>query len=421
MNKIGEYNIYYRGSRIRFDLPSEWKVLCIAEPKIVKPLDDVSGALKTILKKPIGTRSLRELAAHAKSVAIICDDQTRPTPAHSLLPTLLDELNELGVPDNRITMVIGRGTHRLPSTMEVENKLGKEALSRARVEVHDPDNTKGLRYLGESSRSTPVYVNKTVADADLKIGIGNVAPHYFAGYGGGPKIVLPGISGRETIVKNHVMIMDPNTIQGRVDGNPVYADMLEIARLARLDVKIDVVLDMENRVTSIVAGEVGSVHRKGIELLDGMYGFRPSGKADVVIASGHPLEENLIQSCKAAMSASLVTKEGGTIVLASACYDGPGHMLAETLEARPEPEEVVRWIAEGKAAPSGGPVASRMRRILKTKRVVVVTDGISEAKLESMGMTYSPTIEAAIKRISQTQMRADTIILPAGSSANPLI
>jgi hypothetical protein len=95
-------------------------------------------------------------------------------------------------------------------------------------------------------------------------------------------------------------------------------------------------------------------------------------------------------------------------------------MLAETLEARPEPEEVVRWIAEGKAAPSGGPVASRMRRILKTKRVVVVTDGISEAKLESMGMTYSPTIEAAIKRISQTQMRADTIILPAGSSANPL-
>src|SRR4030042_3689566 len=201
MNKIGEYNIYYRGSRIRFDLPSEWKVLAVAEPKSVKPLDNVSDALKTILKRPIGTRSLRELAAHAQSVAIICDDQTRPTPAHSLLPSLLDELNELGVPDNRITMVIGRGTHRLPSTMEVENKLGKEALSRARVEVHDPDNTKGLRYLGESSRGTPVYVNKTVADADLKIGIGNVAPHYFAGYGGGPKIVLPGISGRATIVR----------------------------------------------------------------------------------------------------------------------------------------------------------------------------------------------------------------------------
>jgi nickel-dependent lactate racemase len=421
MSKIGEHSIYYRGSRISFDLPSEWKVLAVADPKRVRPLDDASGALRTILNRPIGTRSLRELAADTKNVAIVCDDQTRPTPVYSLLPTLLDELNEAGVQDRRMTIVIGRGTHRLPSTIEIEKKLGKEALDRACVEVHDPDNTKGLRYLGESSRGTPVYVNKTVADADLRIGVGNVAPHYFAGYGGGPKIVLPGISGRETIVRNHVMIMDPNTVQGRVDGNPVYADMLEIARMARLDLKVDVVLDMENRVTSMVAGEVGSVHRKGIELLDEVYGFRPPGKADVVIASGHPLEENLIQSCKAAMSASLVTKEGGTIVLASACYDGPGHMLDETLEARPEPEEVVRWIAEGKAAPSGGPVASRMRRILKTKRVVVVTDGISEAKLESMGMTYSPTIEAAIERISEAQMRADTIILPAGSSANPLI
>jgi nickel-dependent lactate racemase len=395
--------------------------LAVAEPRRVKPLDDVSGALRTILNRPIGTPSFRELATHAKSVAIICDDQTRPTPVHSLLPTLLDELNAAGIRDGETTIVVGRGTHRLPSTTEIEKKLGKETLARACVEVHDPDNTKGLRYLGESSRGTPVYVNKTVVDADLRIGVGNVAPHYFAGYGGGPKIVLPGISGRETIVRNHVMIMDPNTVQGRVDGNPVYADMLEIARLARLDLKVDVVLDMENRVSSMVAGEVGLVHRKGIELLNEVYGFRPPGKADVVIASGHPLEENLIQSCKAAMSASLVTKEGGTIILVSACYDGPGHMLDETLEAKPEPEEVVKWIAEGKAAPSGGPVASRMRRILKTKRVVVVTDGIQETKLESMGMTYSPTIDAAMERISQTQKKADTIILPAGSSANPLI
>jgi nickel-dependent lactate racemase len=166
---------------------------------------------------------------------------------------------------------------------------------------------------------------------------------------------------------------------------------------------------------------VGAQHGKGIEELNKVYGFKPPRKADIVIASGHPLEENLIQSSKAAMSASLVTKDGGTIILLSGCYDGPGHQLDETLEAKPEPEEVVRWIAEGKAAPSGGPVASRMRRILKTKKVVVVTDGISPEKIESMAMAYSPTLEAAIDEVHEEKSNAEVIILPAGSSINPLI
>ena len=415
------YNVYYKGQRIEFDTPSGWKVLAVGEPNEAHVIEDIRSKLEDILKNPIGTRSLRELASQAGNVVIISDDQTRPTPAHILLPTLLDELNGAGIPDDRISIIVGRGTHREPTEGEVVKKLGEEAMGRVSVEIHDPDNTEALTYLGVSSRGTPIWINKKVSEADLLIGIGNVAPHYFAGYGGGAKIILPGVSGRETIVKNHTMIMDPNTVQGRLEGNPVYADMLEIARKARLEMKIDVLLDMENRITNITAGEVRAQHRKGIEELNKVYGFKPPRKADIVIASGHPLEENLIQSSKAAMSASLVTKDGGTIILLSGCYDGPGHKLDETLEARPEPEEVVRWIAEGKAAPSGGPVASRMRRILKTKKVVVVTDGISPEKIESMAMVYAPTLEAAIDEAREEKGNADVIILPAGSSINPLI
>jgi len=415
------YRAYYKGREVRFDIPSGWRVLAVGEPKEASPILDVPSKLEHILENPVGTRSLRKLASEAKSVVIISDDQTRPSPAHMLLPTILDELNAAGVPDDRISIVVGRGTHRAPTEGEVAKKLGEEAMGRVSAEVHDPDNRKALTYLDVSSKGTPIWINKKVVEAGLRIGIGNIAPHYFAGYGGGPKIILPGVSGRETIVKNHIMIMEPNTVQGMLEGNPVYADMLEIARRARLDMKIDVLLDMENRITDIIAGEVGEEHRRGIEELNKIYGFKPPGKADVVIASGHPLEENLIQSCKATMSASLVTKEGGTIILLSGCYDGPGHKLDETLEARPEPEEVVRWIAEGKAAPSGGPVASRMRRILKTKRVVVVTDGISPEKIEGMTMVYAPTLEAAIDMVNEEKSSADVIILPAGSSINPLI
>jgi nickel-dependent lactate racemase len=415
------YSVYYKGQRIGFDIPSGWKVLAVGEPKEAHAIEGIPSKLKEVLKDPIGTKSLREMASKARDAVIISDDQTRPTPVHMLLPTVLDELNGAGVPDDRISIIVGRGTHREPMGGEVVKKVGEEAMGRVSVEIHDPDNRKALSYLGISSRGTPIWINKKVAEADLRMGIGNIAPHYFAGYGGGAKIILPGVSGRETIVKNHTMITDPHTVQGKLEGNPVYADMLEIARKARLDMKIDVLLDMENRITNIIAGEVGEEHRRGIQELNKVYGFKPPRKADIVIASGHPLEENLIQSSKAAMSANLVTKEGGTIILLSGCYDGPGYQLDETLEAKPEPEEVVKWIAEGKAAPSGGPVASRMRRILKTKRVVVVTDGISPEKIERMAMVYSPTLDAAIDKVQEEKEDADVIILPAGSSINPLI
>jgi nickel-dependent lactate racemase len=160
------------------------------------------------------------------------------------------------------------------------------------------------------------------------------------------------------------MIHDPNTIQGKLEENIVYTDMREVARKAGLDLKVDVVLTMDKEVAGISAGEVGFEHKRGIEMFNGIYGFKPPRQADVTITCGYPLETNLIQSNKAVMSANLVTKKGGIILLVSGCYDGPGYGFYETLRERPEPEEVIDWMAEGKAQPSGGPVANRVRAIL---------------------------------------------------------
>ena len=385
------------------------------------PLSNVRTELQRVLEHPTNTKSITSLGSSAKKAVIICDDQTRPTPANKLLPVIIDRLNSSGIVDSRINVVVGRGTHRRPTDEEVKLKVGGEVLDRVDVSVHEPDEKRELKYIDVSSKGTPIWINKTVADANLKIGVGNIAPHYFAGYGGGGKIVLPGVSGRETIVKNHVIIRDPNTIQGKLEENIIYTDMREVARKAGLDMKVDVILNMANEIAGISAGEVGFEHKRGIEMFNAIYGFKPPRQADITITCGYPLETNLIQSNKAVMSADLVTKKGGIIILVSACSDGAGHGFYETLRERPEPEEVIDWMAMGKAQPSGGPVANRVRGILKTKTVAVVTKGVSHDKLEEMEMTPFSTLEAALKEISRSRKSAEVIVLPAGSSINPML
>ncbi len=415
------YKAYYKGNAMDFSLPNDWTVLGIGEPKETPAISALDTALITKLENPINAPNILQRAASARNATIIVDDQTRPTPAHQLLPIILHVLNSANISDENINLIIGRGTHRIPTEQEIQTKIGNDVYDRIPIEIHDPDNQQALTYIGDSTLGTPIWINTKVVEADLTLAIGNIVPHYFAGYGGGGKIILPGVSGRKTIVKNHTLIRDPNTIQGRLKGNIVYSDMLEIARKAGLDVKIDVILNMENQIADLSVGEVGAEHAQGIARFNEIYGFRPPRKADITITCGYPLETNLIQSSKAVMSADLITKDKGTIILVSACYDGTGHGLYETLREKPEPEEVIDWIAHGKSLPSGGPVASRTRAILKKKQVAVVTDGVTSQKIEDIGMIPYTTLSEAITDLATSHKTADVIILPSGSSVNPLI
>jgi nickel-dependent lactate racemase len=281
--------------------------------------------------------------------------------------------------------------------------------------VHDPEPD-DLVYVGTTSRGTEVRVNPLVAEASLIIGIGTSNPHYFAGYGGGAKIILPGICGRETIKQNHVWARDAKAVAGIREGNPIWEDMLEAARLVGITMKFDTVVNANKEIYQLFGGEVEAQQNAAVECLKSVYGVEVPALADVTITSGYPLETNLIQSGKAILLAETVTKPGGTIVLVSACSDGPGPLIYETLSQHPSAEEVIDWIACGKANTTGGPMASRLRSLVAAKRLVVVSDGLTEQQLADMEFGFAPSLDQAIGKLAASNGHRDAIVLPVGGS-----
>lgn len=412
---------FFKGQAVTFDLPAGWKLLAMAEPREGKPPASLEALVVAALKNPAGMPPLAKILPRPnKRVVILSDDQTRPTPVGAIMLPLLAELNRLGVKDEDIDVIIARGTHRAPSEADLQKKLGTEVMKRLRVSIHDADAADLVR-MGTTSRGTPVWINKIFAGAGLKIGIGLCNPHYFVGYGGGAKIVLPGVSGRETIKADHVWIRDPNCVEGKMEGNPIWEDMLETARIVGLDMKIDVVMNPAMQVYKVCAGEVEKAQKEAVKGIIELYGVPVPKMADVTITSSYPLESDLIQSGKAVSLADSVTRPGGTIVVLSGCYDGAGPVFYETLSQRPEPETIIQWIGEGKASPTGGPMASKFRRILKTKHMLVVTDGLPEAKIRDMEMDYAPSIGEALHQVSHAYPQAEVIVLPVGGSTFPYI
>jgi len=412
---------FYKGQAISFQLPAGWKLLAMAEPRESKSPASLEAMVIKALQNPIGIPPLsRILPRSNKRVAIVSDDQARPTPVGAVLLPLLAELNRLGVKDQDIDVVVAPGTHRVPSEADLQSKLGPEILRRLRISIHDPDAA-DLVHIGTTSRGTPMWLNRIFAEAGLKIGIGLCNPHYFAGYSGGAKIVLPGVSGRETVKANHVWSGDPNCMEGKMEGNPIWEDILEMARTAGLDMKIDLVMNPAMQVCKVVAGEAEKTQKEAVKGIIELYGVPVPKMANVTITSSYPLESDLIQSGKAVSLADNVTMPGGTIIILSGCYDGAGPKLYETLSQSPEPDTIVRWIAEGKASPTGGPMAAKFRRILKTKRMLLVTDGLPEAKIRDMEMDYAPSISEALHKVSKVYPQAETIVLPVGGSTFPYI
>lgn len=413
---------FFKGTEFAFDLPGGWDLLAMAEPKLAPALADVGAQVRALLAKPYGMAPLAEIVRGLpnRRTVIISEDHERPSPVPQVLLPLLAELNRLGISDSDIDLVIGLGTHRPPTDDEIRAKLGAEALRRLRVSVHNADAA-DLVYVGTTRRGTQVRVNRLVGQASLIFGIGTINPHYFAGYGGGPKLVLPGVSGRETIKQNHVWIRDPKADAGVMDGNPIWEDMLEASRLARLTMKFDLLLNSRKEITRLFGGEVEAQQRAAVAALKEVNGVAVPARADVTITCGYPLEMNLIQSGKSILLADTITKSGGTIVLVSSCESGAGPLMHETLSQRPTPEQVIEWIGQGKANTTGGPMASRLRKLVQTKRLVVISEGLSKQQLSDMAFEYAPSLDAALADLSRAKPRQEVIVLPVGGSTYPYL
>jgi len=293
------------------------------KPGVTDPTAEIARALK----EPIGSKSLSEIVKPEDKIAIVVDDFTRPTPSNLMVPAVLDELGKLGVKDENITIIFGCGTHRPCKPEEAKQLLGENIAKRIKTVSNDCRDKEHV-FVGSTKRlGTRVQVHKAFAEADVRILTGDINLHYYAGYGGGRKSVLPGVSSAETIQHNHAHLLEPNSKTGVLEGNPVHEDMIQAARLAKVDFILNVVTNSKNEIVKAYAGDLEQAFYEGVKLVEEMYKVPIDRRADIVIVSpgGHPMDIDLYQAYKGVDSALEAVKRGGVIVWVAECPEGHGH------------------------------------------------------------------------------------------------
>jgi nickel-dependent lactate racemase len=297
------------------------------EPTEKHGVSNPSEEIERALKEPLGSKLLAEIVEGKSKVVIVVDDATRPAPSDLMVPPILDELNRGGVKDENVKVIFACGTHRAVKPDEAIRLLGNVVLNRVQAVSHDA-LAQDLVYLGATATyGTKVYVNRWFAEADVRVLTGDVCLHYFAGYGGGRKSVLPGVASAETMKHNHALLLDPRSKTGILAGNPVHQDMVEAAELAKVDFVLNVVVNSKHEVVKAFAGDLNQVFLEGVKIVDEMYRVQVDRKADIVVVSpgGDPADVNLFQAYKGVDNALEVVKRGGVIILVAELQDGHGN------------------------------------------------------------------------------------------------
>lgn len=292
--------------------------------------------VKKAMANPIGSPTLAELAKGRKKIVIIASDHTRPVPSKVIVPPMLEEIRS-GNPDADITILIATGCHRLTTRDELIAKFGEKIVDNEKIEVHISTNEGDMVYLGTLPSGGALKINRLAADADLLVAEGFIEPHFFAGFSGGRKSVLPGVASRETVLANHCseFIASDKARTGVLDGNPIHNDMIWAAKKAKLAYIVNVVIDENKDAIYAVAGDVEKAHRAGCDFLSKLCRVTPK-YADIAISTngGYPLDQNIYQSVKGMTAAEATVKDGGVIIMISKCNDGHGgdsfyHQLAD--------------------------------------------------------------------------------------------
>ena len=306
--------------------PAFFNVDIIFPPK-PPSLKDPQAVFIQNAKTPLGSLPLKKLvpqkSVKALSVVIVISDHTRPVPDHLLIPWIV---TELGVEDSCVTILVGTGTHRSPTNEELLNMLGPSVIDRFEIIVHDCKDTKNLVEVGQSRSGEKCWINKHYVEADVKIATGFIEPHFFAGYSGGSKAIVPGIAGLSTISYFHrpQIIADPLSTWGNIDHNPVLQLSREMTALCPPDCIINVTMDLTKNITGIYIGNHITAHEAGCLKAKKQHCVKVHQNYPVVVTtnSGHPLDLNFYQTVKGISAASTITEQGGTIIAASKCGNG---------------------------------------------------------------------------------------------------
>jgi len=320
----------------------------VVEPKYVPGLSDEREALRAALRGPIGTAPLRELVKPHDTVAIVFSDITRPQPRKKMLSVLLKEISH--VSRENVVLINALGTHRANTEDELLEMLGGEIMTNYCVVQHNAFDQANMVYLGRTSFGHEAYVNAEYMQASVKILTGFIEPHFFAGFSGGPKAVLPGIADERSLLENHgaQMIGDPRATWGVTEGNPIWEEMREVALMTSPTLLLNVALNRDKQITRIFAGDLLKAHAAGTDFVRWTAMVPVRELFDIVITSnsGYPLDLNLYQTVKGMSAAAQVVKPGGSIVMAAECWDGlPDHgAYGELLQMASTPQELLALI-----------------------------------------------------------------------------
>lgn len=313
---------------IDIKIPEYWKVTGILEPTALAPVKDPKEEIQRSLTHPINSPELKEIVQNCKSIVVVIDDISRPTPVSVIFPLVLQELDICKVKHDSITIIPALGVHRGMEADEILSRTGLASFDGLHWENPETDNVDKLVFLGTTSRGTPVWINKTAAEADLIISIGCIEPHIIASFGGGYKNLLPGIAGRISIAHNHAINCHPNTynmVGQPIDHNPMRQDLEEAGQMLKGKVFIiNTILNNKQQMVKTVSGDPILAHREGVRISSSLYGVKIPGKADIVITDSHPMNSDLRQGVKALANTVRALKPGGVLITLVKAEEGVG-------------------------------------------------------------------------------------------------
>ena len=373
--------------------------------------------VRRALADPVGTPALKEIVKAGETVAIVTSDITRPMPTYKVMPALLDELYEAGIRPEDITLVFALGSHRPHTEAEMRKLAGERAFSEIRCVDSDAAD---CVHLGVTTAGTPVDITRTVAEADRRICLGNIEYHYFAGYSGGAKAIMPGVSTREAIQSNHSMMVREEACAGNLDTNPLRKDIEEAAAICGVDFIVNVVLDEHKEIIRAVAGDVTAAHREGCAFLDALYQKKIEKRADIVIVSqgGAPKDLNLYQTQKALDNAKHAVRDGGIVILVGSCKEGLGEsVFEEWLTSAQKSRDLIDRIQ--REFRLGGHKAAAIAMVLEHAEIYLVSD-LEPEFVKTLFMTPFATVQEAYDAAAAKLGETPTVlVMPYGGSTLP--
>lgn len=398
-----EFNLPYGKEKLVLKLQDEHiGGVLVSKINEYDPGKSGESLVRDAIENPIGTPRLKDMAEGKNKIVVISSDHTRPVPSHIIMPLVLEEIRK-GNPEADITILVSTGLHRATTKEELIGKYGEKICSKEKIVVHDCDDGNNLVYIGKLPSGGKLIINRLVAEADLVVAEGFIEPHFFAGFSGGRKSILPGVASRETVMYNHnsAFIASPYARTGVIEGNPIHDDMLYAARAARLDFIVNVVINADHDPIYAVAGDCDLAHIKGREFLLSKCEVQ-AVQADIAVSTngGYPLDQNIYQSVKGMTAAEATVKEGGVIIMVSKADDGHGgesfhstfknekdikKLMQSFLDRKPEDTIVDQWQSQ------------ILARVMLRAKVIFVS-GASDELVEDMGMIPSHSMEEAMNK-----------------------